>query len=115
MNKSDPTTYNTGRDNWTHGDRMLSSAWHRFKGPCPRCGYRTFDYGGMWACVNYRCASSPEHIVCNAGPEPAWWNTDIQVTLDGDSWCAVGAGFLNIQESPCGFGDTPDLAVRNLR
>ena len=33
---------------------------------------------------------------------------------DGDQWCAVGPGFVNLQESPAGFGDTPIQARRAL-
>jgi hypothetical protein len=29
---------------------------------------------------------------------------------DGDKWCAVYPDFVNVQESPCGFGDTPEEA-----
>ena len=38
------------------------------------------------------------------------------VTLqkDGDSWVATGEGFTNLQESPAGFGDTKDEAIREL-
>ena len=28
-----------------------------------------------------------------------WW-------ADGEKWCATAGNFINIQESPCGFGDT---------
>lgn len=39
----------------------------------------------------------------------------ITITRDGDQWCAVGPGFTNLQESPAGFGDTPEQAVSRLR
>lgn len=29
------------------------------------------------------------------------------ISKDGDSWCAVGPGFINLQESEATFGDTP--------
>jgi hypothetical protein len=34
---------------------------------------------------------------------------------DGDAWCAVGQDFVDLQQSPAGFGDTPDEAVGALR
>jgi len=36
------------------------------------------------------------------------------VQLDGNSWCATGKGFKNLQESPAGFGDSPVVALENL-
>ena len=33
-----------------------------------------------------------------------------RVFRDGNAWCAVGPDFVNLQESPAGFGDTPDAA-----
>ncbi len=34
--------------------------------------------------------------------------------LDGNAWCATLDGFVNLQESVAGFGDTPRAAVANL-
>lgn len=28
------------------------------------------------------------------------------LAMDGNQWCATGRGFVNLQESPAGFGDT---------
>ena len=33
---------------------------------------------------------------------------------DGNVWCAVHEQFKNLQESPAGFGDTPDEAIQDL-
>lgn len=33
---------------------------------------------------------------------------------DGNSWCATGKGFINLQESPAGFGDNPVAALQAL-
>lgn len=40
----------------------------------------------------------------------------ISVFLDGNSYCAMiwNPQETNIQESPCGFGDTPELALKEL-
>jgi hypothetical protein len=37
-----------------------------------------------------------------------------RVFKDGDQWCAVYSGFVNLQESPAGFGNTPEEARRAL-
>lgn len=34
--------------------------------------------------------------------------------VDGDSWCAVQDNFINLMESPAGFGATPEDAVNEL-
>lgn len=31
--------------------------------------------------------------------------------MDGDMWCAVGNDFVNMVESPIGFGSTPGEAI----
>lgn len=35
--------------------------------------------------------------------------------MDGNQWCATGPGFTNLQESPAGFGDTPEKAIADLQ
>lgn len=37
-----------------------------------------------------------------------------KVLRDGDSWCAVRDGFINLQESDAGFGETPQEAITQL-
>jgi hypothetical protein len=34
---------------------------------------------------------------------------------DGDAWAAVGPDFVDLQQSPAGFGATPEEAVGALR
>lgn len=34
--------------------------------------------------------------------------------MDGDAWCAVHPDFVNLQESPAGFGATRDEAIAAL-
>ncbi len=41
---------------------------------------------------------------------PAHGGPKTRVFMDGNAWCAVLPDFVNLQESPAGFGDTPDLA-----
>lgn len=36
------------------------------------------------------------------------------VRLDGNQWCATNPDFINLQESPAGFGDTPMEAIAAL-
>lgn len=39
----------------------------------------------------------------------------ILIEMDGNAWCAVRKDtFVDIQESLCGFGTTPDSALSNL-
>lgn len=38
----------------------------------------------------------------------------VETFLDGDSWCAVGPGFINLAESPAGFGHTKLSAISSL-
>jgi len=38
----------------------------------------------------------------------------MQMKLDGDQWCATEDDFVNLQESPAGFGKTPADAAEAL-
>lgn len=38
-----------------------------------------------------------------------------RVFKDGNAWCAVRPDFINLQESPSGWGDDPEEAVLKLR
>lgn len=44
---------------------------------------------------------------CHGGP-------GTRVFKDGDTFCAVLPDFINLQESPAGFGDTPEAARAHL-
>lgn len=41
-------------------------------------------------------------------------STSYIVSLDGDQWCAVAPGFINLQESDAAFADTPVEALQLL-
>lgn len=112
----EPTTYRTGKNSWTHDTPVYQNgvAVRWLLGPCPSCGSVTSTYGGSYSCHKDHCQHNAEVFACNAGPKPHWWNSDIQVYMDGDAWCAVGDGFINLQESPAGFGKTPSEAVDAL-
>lgn len=45
------------------------------------------------------------------------WAKDngVTVSMDGDKWCAVAKSFINLQESPAGFGDSIPEALYHLR
>jgi len=113
MSKDKHTQYDTGADSWAF--LCVKDATHNYLGPCPACGSRTYEYGGGYACVKMYCPRHVSNIVCNNGPMPDWWDTDILIYMDGDEWCAVGDGFVNIQESTVGFGSTPQEAVEHYR
>lgn len=40
--------------------------------------------------------------------------SEVMLMMDGDQWCAHYNDFTNLQESPAGFGDTREDAVREL-
>lgn len=109
--------YVTGKETWRHGqpcDYENGIAYHKLLGPCPQCGNPTFDYGGGWRCKDPYCRCSYTNPIPNMGPAPDWWDTDINVILDGQSWCARRDNFVDLMESPVGFGRTPKEAVENL-
>ena len=39
---------------------------------------------------------------------------NVILKMDGNQWCATYDDFINLQESPAGFGDTQDEAILNL-
>ena len=114
------TIYKTGLDTWQYGTPICFNSRNRthdkqLLGPCPRCGSRTSSYGGGMACHKPYCQNNSDVFSHRADPFPDWWNTGVQVFMDGDMWCAVDEDFVNIQESPCGFGITPNDAVKELK
>ncbi len=61
-----------------------------------------FQYGGSFVC---NCCGGNR-------VERPWWK--IKVFQDGDSWCCVGEGFENLQESDnFAFGNTKAEAIKN--
>lgn len=102
--------YDTGEMTWTHveGGNL---------GPCRICGVVTMERAGIgWRCLNDSCRmseakASPSAYHCI----PDWWDSDINVKMDGDQWCAFRDDFVDLQESDAGFGDSPEEAVENLR
>jgi hypothetical protein len=39
----------------------------------------------------------------------------VRTFMDGNAWCAVGPDFINLQESPAGFGETREAAIHALQ
>lgn len=109
--------YDIGSCSWYHGqpDRGASNPSAVLLGPCPECGCATFTYGGGWRCTQPYCSKSYSNPAPTVGPKPDWWETNINVSRDGDMWMASLDGFINIQESACEFAPTPQEAVDKLR
>lgn len=108
--------YYNGKTHWEYGTPVYQDGYvvRRLLGPCPTCGSVTSTYGGSYSCHNDFCQHSSDNFVCNSGPMPDWWNTNIRVFMDGNEWCAVGECFENLQESHAGFGKTPQAAIDEL-
>ena len=51
----------------------------------------------------------PPRAASEAGADDGY-----RVFKDGNEWCAVGKGFINLQESKAGFGHTPLVALGEL-
>lgn len=89
---------------WYKADEMIEAGlifyvhnFHQLE--CPR-GY-AFQYGGTYACNT----CNRDHL------DKEWWK--IKVQKDGNAWCCVGNGFINLQESDnFAFGDTRDAAIQ---
>lgn len=45
---------------------------------------------------------------------PGHGGPKIRVCMDGDQFCATRPNFINLQESPAGFGDTKEKAIKDL-
>jgi len=110
--------YNTGKNKWKYGEvvEWLSNREpvRILLGPCPRCGNITSNYGGAYNCHNLYCHNSATMFVCKPDKTPEWWNSNIDIKLDGKMWCAIRNDFINLQESNVGFGNTPNDAVKEL-
>jgi hypothetical protein len=108
--------YDTGKHRWAYKQPIYENGvevrW--LLGPCPKCGYITSTYGSSFTCHNDHCSNSAGNFASSAEPKPEWWGDGTKVFLDGTAWCAVKADFMNLQESPAGFGDTPKAAVIEL-
>ena len=45
---------------------------------------------------------------------PGHGGPSVRTFMDGDKWCAVNPDFINLQESPVGFGNTQQDAMKDL-
>lgn len=104
-----------GKDGWTYGEPLPGyNEWHRYLGPCPSCGSPCYDYGGGWRCLADYCFNNASNPAPNVGNAPDWWNTNVLVEKDGNMWVAHYDDFINLQESPAGWGKNPQEAVNEL-
>jgi len=109
-------------------DRLFSCKRHNF-GDCPT----PYHFGQTFVCLNcqgsmkavdafryiqgYEAAGrNPNDILsgyrADWKPQPA--EQGYRIFKDGDQWCAVGHRFIDIQQSPAGFADTPAEALNQL-
>lgn len=81
-----------GKLYYVHNFHHMEKAGHCF----------AFEYGGFWVCNG--CGGK--------GVDKPWWT--IKVMADGNAWCCLGTGFVNLQESDnYAFGDTKQEAIEN--
>lgn len=78
-------------DKTAYGERPQCQEWRAATGEVFRYDHKYSGYVPALAC--------PAH----GGPAT-------RVFKDGDKFCAVDPDFVNLQESPAGFGDTPEEA-----
>ncbi len=45
---------------------------------------------------------------------PGHGGPEVRTFMDGNKWCAVKPDFVNLQESPAGFGDSREEAIAAL-
>lgn len=76
---------------------------------CPHCGAIAQWYGIATIHRHFSCSKCGAD--CSDLLDPP---EEYEVFLDGDQWCAVRPDFINLQESPSGFGDTKDKAIAAL-
>lgn len=62
---------------------------------------RVKELADKWGCVDEDADVYAERI-------------GVVLTLDGDNWCATRTDFVNLQESPAGFGSTKLAAMAQL-
>jgi hypothetical protein len=71
---------------------------------CPECGTESETYD----CPRCNYKPYPFQEVVDGGEV-------VQFDMDGDKWCANRRdSFVNLMESPAGFGDTPMQALVEL-
>ena len=60
----------------------------------------------------YKCKGAGS--IAPTAPTGAQAEPEYRIFKDGDQWCAVGRGFIDLQQSPAGFSDTPAEALNQL-
>lgn len=88
---------------WDKAEELIQVGRIYFVHPFPhsdsqRC--HAFPFGGTWVCNG----------CLNSRLDKPWWR--IRVFKDGNAWCCVGEGFVDLQESDnYAYGDTRDAAI----
>ena len=72
------------------------------------------DMCGQIGYVCKRCGTCGWGPGTSPGLICSYENGDISVEMDGNMWCAKRRGFINLQESPAGFGPTRHEAIDDL-
>lgn len=62
----------------------------------------------------HACSACEILHVARLGLADFYPNKNARFGRDGDKWSCVEEGFVNLQESPCGLGETPDDAYADL-
>ena len=78
-------------------------------GEPPKCARVRSAYSGEMRRLDNRYNGYVPALAC-----PGHGGPKVRVFKDGNAWCAVRPGFVNLQESTAGFGDTKDEALKNL-
>lgn len=85
-------------------------------GFCDKPAYGTRPPGVVrrrWDGFEYRDDGLyPGYVPALACPDHG--GPSIRTFKDGNAWAAVHPDFRNLQESPAGFGDTPEEAIKAL-
>lgn len=97
-----------GEAGFYHAERLINEGkiyyTHRFRHKAygEICRGYAFPYGGTWVCNS--CGHS--------SLDKPWWV--VKVYQDGNAWCCVGLGFLDLQASNnYAFGETKQQALDN--
>jgi len=95
--------------------KLIEALWHFINeetirgGDCCIPGFTSGQCDG-WGRARTRVKVLIEKYAAPALPAEA-----VCFYKDGDSWCCVHGDFINLQESPAGFGDTFETALINLK
>lgn len=103
-----------------HGEGLCSVPMFDIGGDAGFCDRRAFGerppgrkYRDAWTGETYRFDGLYNGYIPGLAC-PAHGGPNIRTFMDGDAWCAVRPDFINLQESPAGFGATREEAIKKL-